>query len=1189
MLRAIRRAGLSFALALALSWPAMSSAQVSITRSSSFAYDSATGLLTQEVVEPGTPTLRLQTDNGYDAFGNKVSVTVSGVDVTTRTATTTYDTRGQFPASSSNALGHSESGQYDPRWGKPTSHTGPNGLTTTWSYDGFGRKTLEVAPDGTRNSIAYQFCSGINGGSATCLTGAAYVIITTPYAADGVTQNGPILKVYLDRLDREVGRDTQGFNGAWVRAIKEYDAQGRVLRQSRPYFVSGGTPKWTTFTYDALDRVLTATTPDSGVTQTHYQGLVTIEINAKNQSRTVTKDARGQVVSVKDNLNGVMTYHYDPVGNPVRVTDAAGNVTSNTYDVRGRRTASDEPNLGIWTYSYNALGQVVSQTDAKGQTTIQTYDKLGRVVQRGDPDRTSTWTYDTAANGVGKLAAAGITAGADAGFQRSVSYDTLGRPIQIATAVGATVHTINAGYDANSRMTSAVYPSGLAVSYVYNSLGYAYQLRNSATNQVYWTANTVDAESHITQQAFGNGVVSNQGFDAATGQLLSAIAGPGGGSAVQNHSFTYDLIGSVTSRADGNVGVSETFTYDGLNRLTSAVLSTNIAPVKSFTYDAVGNLLSKSDIGTYAYPPPGSRRPHAVTSVSGSTISTTFTYDANGNQLSGLGRTIGYNSYNKPSSITQGTRTVSFAHDTEQQRFRQVAPEGTTLYFGGLSIYAELFTKTNGSSEWHDYLTVGSAKVGLRIDRSDETVSLRYFHTDHLGSISVISDENGAVVERLSYDAWGKRRYANGADDPTGSVISETTRGFTGHEHLDEVGLVHMNGRLYDPLIARMVTADPIVPDVMNPQSWNRYSYVGNDPLTFTDPTGHSWLSKAFKKIGSFFKKIGEFIKSIVNTIIRYVLNAMITAALFPFMGPAAAFVAAAATAAIMTGISGGKIGDMLRAATVAGITAVASFGVGQLTGHTPDFGTPNYFANVAGHAAVGCASSAASGGSCGEGAASGAVGAASAPLVNHIFPNFKTDSGHRLGGTVLTSVFGGLAAVAGGGKFENGAATAAFSYLYNNSFEDWRNCEGRGCGEGSGRAENADFVFDLLTLPVGVVRGLVARGVYVGIGATGKLGEEALKKLGGTSQFYMETSLGVRFIDQLVDGVAAHESKVGYASLTKFVRSQIAKDAELLGSGMLESSTWHFFRSPITGKVGPSGPLMKELHKNGISIVIHP
>jgi RHS repeat-associated protein len=336
---------------------------------------------------------------------------------------------------------------------------------------------------------------------------------------------------------------------------------------------------------------------------------------------------------------------------------------------------------------------------------------------------------------------------------------------------------------------------------------------------------------------------------------------------------------------------------------------------------------------------------------------------------------------------------------------------------------------TSGA-RWNDYLSVGNVKVGVRFtDVTSQTVSTRYFHTDHLGSVAVITDENGMVVERLSYDAWGKRRFANGADDPAGSIESLTTRGFTGHEELDSVGLVHMNGRVYDPLVGRMMSPDPTVPDALNAQAWNRYSYVGNDPLTFTDPSGYSWLS-------SFFHSIGNAVSSLFQRvpILRAVVQIAV-AALLSFTG-VGVVVAAAASAAIVNGLSGGNLGTMLRAGAIAGATAFAFDTVGTLTlgpAHaTPTIGSDAYFANVAGHAGVGCLTSVASGGSCQNGALSAAAGAASSPLVNVAFPDPHGNSGDFIGATAATGIVGGLASVAGGGKFENGAVTAAFGYLFN-------------------------------------------------------------------------------------------------------------------------------------------------------------
>jgi filamentous hemagglutinin len=109
----------------------------------------------------------------------------------------------------------------------------------------------------------------------------------------------------------------------------------------------------------------------------------------------------------------------------------------------------------------------------------------------------------------------------------------------------------------------------------------------------------------------------------------------------------------------------------------------------------------------------------------------------------------------------------------------------------------------------------------------------------------------------------------------------------------------------------------------------------------------------------------------------------------------------------------------------------------------------------------------------------------------------------------------------------------------------------------------------------------------YSAIGSTGKVGELYLESLGGKSQQYFSTSLGGRFIDQLVNGMA-NESKVGYTTLTKGIQTQIAKDVELKATDAVKDVTWHFFKSPVTGMGGPSQQLLNSLQQNGINVVIH-
>jgi RHS repeat-associated protein len=899
------------ALVLGLAWSSSALAQTSATRTSSFAYDAGSGLLTQEVIEPNLSAYRLQTDYTYNAFGQKTQVTVSGVDITTRSASTTYDTRGQFATSATNALNQSESWQYGARFGLPTSHTGPNGLTTTWTYDTFGRKTLEVRADGTRTAWSYQFCSGIAGGTASCPAGGTYLVQTAQLASDGTTQIGPTSTAYFDQLGRTIAADTQGFDGSLVRTATQYDSQGRVLQKSRPYFVSGGTPKWTSYTYDTLSRVLTETHPDASATSYAYHGLTTSVTNALSQTSTTVTNSQGQTVSVTDALSHSTTYVYEPFRNPTQVTDVMGNVTILSYDTRGRKISHSDPDMGAWSYTYNVLDQLTSHSNAAGQVTSVSYDLLGRTTQRTEPDLTSTWTYDGAAHGVGKLASAAT----NTGYSRSHSYDTLGRPSAVQLTIDSSNYTITNAYDGASRVSSVAYPSGFAVAYAYNSVGYQTQLSDSATAQVYWTANTRDAEGHLTQQTAGNGVATSQTFDTNTGLLTGISAGSGG--TVASFGYGYDTLGKLLSRSDANTSLSETFGYDSLNRLTSTSVNLSPTPLnKTFIYDTIGNLTSKSDVGSYTYPIPGQPRPHGVTSISGS-ISTTFTYDAKGNMTAGNGLTVSYASYNKPSSITRGTSTIGFSHDPDHQRFKQVAPGGTTLYLGSGGAAAEKFTGSGGAVTWTNYLVAAGGLVGMHVENVGGSTLTRYFHKDHLGSIAVITNESGTVLERLSYDAWGKRRYSNGADDPAGAITSQTNRGFTGHEELDQVGLVHMNGRVYDPLLARFGTPDPTTESPFSTQGWNRYSYVGNSPLNFTDPSGYCFMGcfwqPIFKAIQNLFRQF-----PILGTIIQIAAGAI--------CGP----VCAIAASTIVAGITSGKLGLALRAGFITAVTfGIAEFAQG--------------------------------------------------------------------------------------------------------------------------------------------------------------------------------------------------------------------------------------------------------------------
>ena len=263
----------------------------------------------------------------------------------------------------------------------------------------------------------------------------------------------------------------------------------------------------------------------------------------------------------------------------------------------------------------------------------------------------------------------------------------------------------------------------------------------------------------------------------------------------------------------------------------------------SVTYDQLGNIATKSDVGTYAY---AGNRPHAMSGYSGGPLpeQTGFVYDANGNMTSGAGRSIAWTSFNQVQTVSKGSFSSTFSFGAGHERVKQMTNTGTTTLYVG-SLYEKV---TNGSAFEHKhYIFSPAGRMAVYTERSDLTKDVRYFHTDGLGSITGVTNEMGAVVKRFAFDAWGKRIDPGTGSAITGATSGSFSRGFTDHEQLDDLGLVHMNGRVYDPTLGRFLSADPFVGDVSDAQDFNRYSYLSNNPLSGTDPSGFFGLRDVVK------------------------------------------------------------------------------------------------------------------------------------------------------------------------------------------------------------------------------------------------------------------------------------------------------------------------------------------------------
>jgi RHS repeat-associated protein len=374
---------------------------------------------------------------------------------------------------------------------------------------------------------------------------------------------------------------------------------------------------------------------------------------------------------------------------------------------------------------------------------------------------------------------------------------------------------------------------------------------------------TTNAAGQATDELAGNGFHTLSNFDSITGRLNARTTGAS--SQIQNLSYLWDKAGNLTQRRDVASNLTEAFIYDNLYRVTSSTL--NSVNNLTVSYAANGNILTKTGLtGTYNYTTAQTGctytgqalQPHAVRNAGG----VVYCYDKNGNMTLRGGQATTWFSYNLPNQIRKTATThATFSYGASRARYKQVSvtasgqsmPAGTetTIYIGSLF---EKVTKPSAVTEYKHTILAGGEAIAIKTLRSNSINDVRYLHKDHLGSVDAVTTDTATLVSRFSFDAFGKRRAAGTwTGTPTAAewttAAGVTHRGFTYHEQLDNVDLVHMNGRVYDPNIGRFLSADPIVQAPLMSQSLNRYSYVMNNPLSLVDPSGFSWLSKLFRKV----------------------------------------------------------------------------------------------------------------------------------------------------------------------------------------------------------------------------------------------------------------------------------------------------------------------------------------------------
>ena len=845
----------------------------------------------------GEPT---RTTTVYNTHGLPTSVKIEGTHyngtdyaMSDRDTTMTYTTDGYFQATVTNDKQHVTTTVTDAKYGLPTQVTDPNGQVITTTYDHFGRVASSKAPGEPTARLRYLWCSGINGGTSWCPSTDHAVYITTSRAT-----GSPDTFLYMDQLGREVNSFVENFDDSdYYRVRRRYDSRGALVWETNRYD-NGAIPspiKFTSFDgYDNLGRLTQVRKPQSndiGMQTNYAYNGQTVSITAVsggtgaqtlNMSRKL--NGLGQLITTTDANNNTTEYAYDGAGNPIALEDPNGNAITTKFNALGQKDWVYDPNAGDSSFGYNSLGELERQEDANGDVITYEYDDLGRIYNRRTNSVLSgVWRYDSTAS-------SGRKGRIDYEYNTTANNDRLVKYYRYATTSSGkdylyyNYHYIyeNGSLPAANQHLTYYYvdnnygrPKGmkyswtaLPIRYDYNSLGYMTHVKNAASGYVYREITGVDALGNITASKIGNGVMTQvQAFHPATGQMTqNLVTKTSGGSKIHELDYDYDGFSNLyqsTVTASNGLQNYETFTYDKLHRLIESdrAYSSLSRPndVIDYTYDGLGNITKKDDYfstasyGNAARNLGGSNAgPNAIRQITYTGGGTTnYTYDDNGNMLTGDGRTMTYNEFNKPLTIAKGGVTSTFSYGADLMRYKQVK---TGLSGGTQTSYyidKHLEVEKQGSRTTYRHYFDGVAVLHKEVVSTTTTWTMGFNLKDRLGGVVTLADENGDVLEHRSYDPFGKPRRGDFLDagtiqsaialDPHApySLDPLTDRGFTDHEHLDEQAIIHMNGRVFDYNIGRFSSVDPFIQSPTFSQSINPYSYIMNNPLAGVDPSGY--------------------------------------------------------------------------------------------------------------------------------------------------------------------------------------------------------------------------------------------------------------------------------------------------------------------------------------------------------------
>lgn len=685
--------------------------------------------------------------------------------------------------------------------------------TTRYYYNGLGEKTRVVYPNRTEWRKVCRWAT----------SNQAYLETTEHETGK------PSVTKWYDVLGREIYSASKQGDVIMENAVI-YNGVGQKLSEisCQPQKTS-----WTNYTYHPNGRIKNISTDIGKYIQYSYKNRTAyIEENGKNYIKSV--DSWGNLLQQTDPDNTTVIHQYCSNGKPRRTTLGMHTITM-TYDEKGNQLKLNDPNIGEISYTYDAYSRMKTYKDPKGGYTMA-YDGYGRIKQKAyTSGRTTDYIYYNSGNGIGLPQSIQV----NNGVAQSFTYDQYGNLLTKTEKIDNQLFTYNNVYDSWGRLIKHTGPNGYILNYTYDNSDSHVQTVTDQNNKMLWEY--IKDIPHIeSSYQIGNSLICTT--TTSKDESQSTIQwNKSTGALLHENSYELDpLLGNITSRSEWykTRRFTEKFEYDPMDRLIKVSGSTSM----QMFYDNRGNITGKSNVGTYLYE---SGRTHAVTGINNPS-----------DQLkSKPTQTIGYNEFNKIETIREGVYEMRFVYGPDEQRVKSELYKDNarirTIYYG------EGFDKQidkDGNIRECSYLdTEGGGMFGMAVrESSTGTTAIYYFHTDILGSLIAVSNAYGMITEHHSYDAWGRRRNPTSWNNYTNVPAPNLTlRGYIFQEEMPEFGLINLNGRLYDPMLGRMLSPDPYVQNPENSQSYNRYSYCWNNPLKYTDPNGEFFLGGIIPGIGT--------------------------------------------------------------------------------------------------------------------------------------------------------------------------------------------------------------------------------------------------------------------------------------------------------------------------------------------------